>query len=78
VDLARQAFTLGEERLREGTIDLTTLLTSQNALFQAEDALIQVRLARLQAIASLFQALGGDWGDVAVRAVSEPVPRRPM
>jgi outer membrane protein, multidrug efflux system len=58
---ARRAFTLSEERLREGTIDLTTLLNTQNTLFQAEDTLIQIRLARLQAIASLFLALGGDW-----------------
>lgn len=74
VDLARQAFMLGEARLREGTIDLTTLLTTQNALFQAEDSLIQVRLARLQALVSLFQALGGDWGDEAQRAAAPAGP----
>jgi NodT family efflux transporter outer membrane factor (OMF) lipoprotein len=61
VAAARRAFNLSEERLREGTIDLTTLLNTQNTLFQAEDTLIQIRLARLQAVASLFQALGGDW-----------------
>src|SRR5262245_17900729 len=61
VAAARRAFTLSEERLREGTIDLTTLLNTQITLFQAEDTLIQVRLARLQAVASLFLALGGDW-----------------
>ena len=60
---------LSEERLRQGTIDLTTLLTVQNTLFQAEDTLIQVRLARLQAAASLFQALGGDWDDAAIAMV---------
>jgi NodT family efflux transporter outer membrane factor (OMF) lipoprotein len=65
VTAARRAFVLSEERLRQGTIDLTTLLTVQNTLFQAEDALIQVRLARLQAAAGLFQALGGDWEESA-------------
>lgn len=69
VELARQAFSLGEERLRQGTIDITTLLTTQNALFQAEDALIQVRLARLQAAITLYQALGGGWEEM-----SEPLP----
>ena len=64
VESARLAFQLSEERLRQGTIDLTTLLGTQNTLFQAQDTLIQIRLARLQAAASLFQALGGDW-DVA-------------
>ena len=61
VQAARRAFDLSEERLRQGTIDLTTLLNVQGTLFQAEDTLIQIRLARLQAIAGLFQALGGDW-----------------
>ena len=61
LDLARRAFTLGEERLRQGTTDLTTLLQTQNALFQAEDALIQVRLARLQAVVRLALAVGGSW-----------------
>ena len=49
VTAARRAFALSEERLKEGVIDLSTLLTIQNTLFQAEDTLIQVRLARLQA-----------------------------
>ena len=61
VKAARQAFKLSEDRLGQGVIDVTQLLTTQNTLFQAEDALIQVRLARLQAVVSLFQAIGGDW-----------------
>jgi outer membrane protein, multidrug efflux system len=61
VTAARRAFVLSEERLRQGTIDLTTLLNVQNTLFQAEDTLIQIRLVRLQAVASLFLAIGGDW-----------------
>lgn len=59
--LARQAFTLAEERLQQGTIDLPTLLAAQSSLFLAEDALIQTRLARLQAAARLAHALGGGW-----------------
>jgi NodT family efflux transporter outer membrane factor (OMF) lipoprotein len=61
VDAARRAFMLSELKLREGTIDLQTLLNTQITLFQAEDTLIQVRLARMQAAAALYQALGGDW-----------------
>ncbi len=61
VSAARRAFELSERRLREGTVDVTTVLTTQQTLFQAEDVLAQVRLARLQAIVSLFQALGGGW-----------------
>ena len=58
---ARRACVLSELKLREGTIDLQTLLNTQITLFQAEDTLIQIRLARLQAAAALYQALGGDW-----------------
>jgi NodT family efflux transporter outer membrane factor (OMF) lipoprotein len=58
---AKRAFALSELKLREGTIDLQTLLNTQITLFQAQDTLIQIRLARLQAAAALYQALGGDW-----------------
>lgn len=58
---AREAFGFAEQRFREGTIDLQTLLNTQSTLFQAQDTLVQARLARLQASVSLFQALGGDF-----------------
>jgi len=58
---ARRALQLSEERLRQGTIDLTTLLNTQITLYQAEDTLIQIRFARLQAVVALYLALGGDW-----------------
>jgi outer membrane protein, multidrug efflux system len=61
VKSSREAFNISEARLREGTLDLVTLLNTQQTLFQAQDALAQVRLARLQSIVSLFQALGGGW-----------------
>lgn len=57
---AREAFGLAEQRLKEGAIDLQALLTTQNTLFQAEDNLVQDRLARMQAAVSLIIALGGD------------------
>jgi multidrug efflux system outer membrane protein len=61
VNSSRQAFQLAETRLREGTVDLVTVLQTQQTLFAAEDVLVLVRLARLQAVLSLFQALGGSW-----------------
>lgn len=59
VAAARRAYQLTLDRLKAGTIDVTTLLTTQTALFQAEDQLVQVRLTRFLAAVSLFQALGG-------------------
>jgi outer membrane protein, multidrug efflux system len=58
---SRRAFDISEQRLREGTVDLVTVLNTQQTLYQAQDALAQARLARLQAIVSLYQALGGGW-----------------
>jgi outer membrane protein, multidrug efflux system len=58
---SRRAFELAEQRLRSGTADIVTVLNTQLTLFQAEDALSQAQLARLLAIVSLYQALGGGW-----------------
>ncbi len=61
VATARRAYELSETQLRTGTIDITTVLNTQRTLFAEQDALVIVRLTRLQAIVSLFQALGGGW-----------------
>ena len=61
VTSSRTAFAISEQRLREGTIDLVTVLQTQQTLYQAEDTLVQARLAHVQAIVSLYQALGGGW-----------------
>lgn len=61
LDSSRRAFEIAETRLREGTVDLITVLVTQQALFTAEENRVGVRLLRLQAALSLFQALGGSW-----------------
>ncbi len=61
VAASRRAFQLSEQQLRAGTADIVTVLNTQTTLFQAEDALWQAQLARLLAIVSLYQALGGGW-----------------
>jgi outer membrane protein, multidrug efflux system len=58
---SRRAFELSEQQLRAGTADIVTVLNTQLTLFQAEDSLWQAQLARLLAIVSLYQALGGGW-----------------
>jgi NodT family efflux transporter outer membrane factor (OMF) lipoprotein len=62
VEHARTALRLAEIRYKEGVDDLLTVLDAQRTLFQAEDQLAQVRLARLQASVGLYKALGGGWG----------------
>jgi outer membrane protein TolC len=58
---SQRAFDLSEQRLNQGTIDLVTVLQTQQTLYQAEDAQVQARLAQVLAVVSLYQALGGGW-----------------
>ena len=59
VDSARRAAQLANLQYQLGTSDFLTVLTAERALYQAEDALLQVCLQRLQAAVGLFRALGG-------------------
>jgi multidrug efflux system outer membrane protein len=61
VDTARRAAMIAREQMRAGTADITAVLTAESALFNAEDTLAQVRLARVQALLNLYKALGGGW-----------------
>jgi len=61
VAASRTAFDVAETQLRGGTVNLVTVLQTQQALFNAENTLVQVRLTKLLAAISLFQALGGGW-----------------
>lgn len=70
VAASRRAFQLSEQQLRAGTADIVTVLNTQLTLFQAEDALSQAQLARLLAIVSLYQALGGGWEPRMERAAN--------
>jgi NodT family efflux transporter outer membrane factor (OMF) lipoprotein len=61
VTASRKAFDVAETQLRGGTINLITVLQAQQTLFTAENNLVLVRLNKLLAASSLFQALGGGW-----------------
>jgi len=61
VKSSQRAFDLSDQQLRAGTVNMVTLLQVQQTLILAKDALAQAQLARLQAIISLYQALGGGW-----------------
>jgi NodT family efflux transporter outer membrane factor (OMF) lipoprotein len=56
-----EAFRIAELEYREGTIDIVTLLTTEQSLFTAQQSLVQTRLARLEASLALYVALGGGW-----------------
>ena len=56
-----EAERISELQYREGTIDITTLLNTQQSLFSAQISLVQTKLARLQNSINLYVALGGGW-----------------
>jgi multidrug efflux system outer membrane protein len=68
---SRKAFEVAETQLRGGTVNLVTVLQTQQALFTAENNLVLVRLSKLLAASSLFQALGGGWTPSGTLASSQ-------
>jgi NodT family efflux transporter outer membrane factor (OMF) lipoprotein len=58
---SQRAYDLSQDKLRQGTIDLTTLLQIEETLFSQQVTLTNDRFLRLQAVLSLYQALGGGW-----------------
>lgn len=68
---AQDAYRLADLRFRAGTVDFLTVLQAQNAVFQAEDALVVANLGRFNALVSLYKALGGGWSG------TPPAPPQP-
>lgn len=68
VSSSRTAFQVAESQLAGGTTTLVAVLQAQQTFFTAENGLAQVRLQRLIAVTSLFQALGGGWGSATGEA----------
>jgi outer membrane protein, multidrug efflux system len=58
---ARRAYEFAEAQMSAGTINVLTVLNTENALFSARDTLVEVQYSRLQALVDLYTALGGGW-----------------
>lgn len=58
---ANRAFALAELRYRSGLTDTLNLLTAQNTWLNTQNAVVQTRFARVNAMVSLYKALGGGW-----------------
>jgi outer membrane protein, multidrug efflux system len=84
VTASADAFRISELQYREGIVDITTVIQTQQTLFTAQDAFTQAKLARAQAVIGLYQSLGGGWMEDTrdttqqlpgtVEANSAPVP----
>jgi outer membrane protein TolC len=59
--VARRAYEYAQAQMAAGTVNILTVLNTENALFTAQDTLVQVEYAYLQALAGLYTALGGGW-----------------
>jgi len=58
---AQHAFEFAQLQFQGGTTNVLTMLSVEQALFTAQDALVQGKFAHLQALIDLYQALGGGW-----------------
>ena len=63
VAIAQRSAAIARAQQIAGTVDILTVLNLQTTLFNAQDNLAQARLARVQALLSLYKALGGGWAD---------------
>ena len=58
---AEESLRIAEVRYREGVIDYQRVLTAQDFLYDARNQMLNNKRAYLNAIVTLYQALGGGW-----------------
>ena len=61
VATARRAYELTQAQFHAGVINILVVLSTETALFTAEDVLVQVKYSHLNALVALYSALGGGW-----------------
>jgi multidrug efflux system outer membrane protein len=61
VDAYKEAVRIAMERYRQGDSSYYEVLTEQQLLFPAEDALVQTQLNQMLAVVQLYRSLGGGW-----------------
>jgi NodT family efflux transporter outer membrane factor (OMF) lipoprotein len=61
VATARRAYEFAQTQMSAGTVNILSVLNTEDALFSAQDQLVQVHYSRLQALVNLYTALGGGW-----------------
>jgi outer membrane protein, multidrug efflux system len=61
VTAAQHAYDLTQAQFHAGVINILVVLSTETALFTAEDTLVQVKYSHLNALVALFSALGGGW-----------------
>jgi multidrug efflux system outer membrane protein len=59
----QKRYELSDQRYRGGIENYLSVLAAQQDLYQTQNQLIELRLARLQNLADLYRTLGGGWHD---------------
>jgi outer membrane protein, multidrug efflux system len=72
VQSEQKTYSLTEARFRSGIDSSLNVLTTQQALYNARQNLIQTQYSRLFNLINLYQALGGGWNEHTVQSQSEP------
>jgi multidrug efflux system outer membrane protein len=74
VEANQRAYDLSEQRFRQGVDSYLNVLDSQRSLYDAQQVLVQTRLARLTNLVDLYKALGGGWTEKTVQQTAAAVP----
>jgi len=74
VAAAREAEELSLNQYQAGTVAYTTVVTAQTTSLSTQQTLINIRLSRFTAAATLVTALGGGWRDTDIPAIMPPMP----
>src|SRR5690606_35446682 len=61
LEAAEESERIARLRYDEGVTDFQTVLNAQNTLFATRTSVLDNKLQRLNAMLSLYQALGGGW-----------------
>lgn len=63
LNAAREAAKLARQQYQAGLIPFSTVLTTEAALYSAEDQMVQNQAALNQDLVALYKALGGGWSE---------------
>ncbi|SAI52742.1 multidrug efflux system outer membrane protein [Bordetella trematum] len=61
VQASQRAYDLSDQRFRQGVDSYLSVLDSQRSLYEAQQVLVDTRLARLSNLITLYKSLGGGW-----------------
>jgi multidrug efflux system outer membrane protein len=78
VQANQRAYDLSEQRFRQGVDSYLNVLDSQRSLYDAQQVLVQTRLARLTNLVDLYKALGGGWTEKTVQQQASQLQGSPQ